>query len=425
MNNAGPVPGPQAPPSSFNQNPTNVSAPQSFSMGARTSTGNFGTVGSNAGSMNAPGAPGAPMGSQPPSGAPSFSGPGPQGPPNNGQGGPPKGMTQSFSQGLQQQQQRPYAQQPAHNRAFSQGNHHPGYQGPGGPGGQHPGGQHPGMNPAHGGPRYGNGGPGGAPPPQLGSLPFQGGPPGGQPGQRGSPQQSHPFAPPGDRRGSGPPGQHPQGPPPMYGAQGQPVHEDRPVNPVFNVSLNRLYERDGLAVPMVVYQCIQAVDLYGLNLEGIYRQSGSLTHINKLKQMFNNGSFCNSHSQQSKRLLTTETDSQNPALDFRNPENFYHDVNSVTGLLKQFFRDLPDPILTREHHDSFIAAASMLSVLLLCSFTRSLTNSNRARRRYCPSRFPARNHQQPARPQLCHPSRHHSPSLQSHGQCSLQSHELA
>ena len=33
-------------------------------------------------------------------------------------------------------------------------------------------------------------------------------------------------------------------------------------------------------------------------------------------------------------------------LDFRNPENFFHDVNSVTGLLKQFFRDLPDPLST-------------------------------------------------------------------------------
>lgn len=57
-------------------------------------------------------------------------------------------------------------------------------------------------------------------------------------------------------------------------------------------------------------------------------------------------------------LLTYSTDSQNPALDFRNPENFYHDVNSVTGLLKQFFRDLPDPLLTSEHHDSFVSAAS-------------------------------------------------------------------
>lgn len=57
-------------------------------------------------------------------------------------------------------------------------------------------------------------------------------------------------------------------------------------------------------------------------------------------------------------MTNVPTDSQNPALDFRNPENFYHDVNSVSGLLKQFLRDLPDPLFTLEHHDSFINAAS-------------------------------------------------------------------
>ena len=44
-------------------------------------------------------------------------------------------------------------------------------------------------------------------------------------------------------------------------------------------------------------------------------------------------------------------------LDFRNPEAFYHDVNSVAGLLKHFFRDLSDPLLTREHYQGFIEAA--------------------------------------------------------------------
>lgn len=44
-------------------------------------------------------------------------------------------------------------------------------------------------------------------------------------------------------------------------------------------------------------------------------------------------------------------------MDFRNPEAFYHDVNSVAGLLKQFFRDLPDPLLTQEHYQGFIEAA--------------------------------------------------------------------
>lgn len=45
-------------------------------------------------------------------------------------------------------------------------------------------------------------------------------------------------------------------------------------------------------------------------------------------------------------------------MDFRNPESFFHDVNSVAGLLKQFFRELPDPLLTAEQYPAFIEAAS-------------------------------------------------------------------
>lgn len=50
-------------------------------------------------------------------------------------------------------------------------------------------------------------------------------------------------------------------------------------------------------------------------------------------------------------------------VDFRNPENFFHDVNSVAGLLKQFFRDLPDPLLTSEHYAAFIDASSTSFIL--------------------------------------------------------------
>ncbi|KAK4693979.1 Rho GTPase-activating protein RGD1, partial [Lecanoromycetidae sp. Uapishka_2] len=103
------------------------------------------------------------------------------------------------------------------------------------------------------------------------------------------------------------------------------------LRPVFGLSLEDLLKRDGSAIPLVVYQCIQAVDLYGLEVEGIYRLSGSSNHVSKLRSIFDN--------------------------DFRNPEAFYHDVNSVAGLLKQFFRDLPDPLLTQEHYQGFIEAA--------------------------------------------------------------------
>ncbi len=126
---------------------------------------------------------------------------------------------------------------------------------------------------------------------------------------------------------------------------------------MFGVSLSRLYERDGLAVPMVVYQCIQAVDLFGLNVEGIYRLSGSVPHVNKLKNLFDTSTH-NPHSHVFTQQLTHPVDSSSGNLDFRNPENFFHDVNSVAGLLKQFFRDLPDPLLTRENYLAFIEAAS-------------------------------------------------------------------
>jgi hypothetical protein len=62
-----------------------------------------------------------------------------------------------------------------------------------------------------------------------------------------------------------------------------------PLKPVFGLSLEQLFERDGSAVPMVVYQCIQAVDLFGLEVEGIYRLSGTASHVNTIKAMFDNG----------------------------------------------------------------------------------------------------------------------------------------
>jgi hypothetical protein len=109
-----------------------------------------------------------------------------------------------------------------------------------------------------------------------------------------------------------------------------------PVNPIFGVTLDELFRRDGSPVPLVVYQCIQAVDLYGLEVEGIYRIPGTSSHIQAMKALF---------------------DSDATQVDFRNPEAFQHDVNSVAGLLKQFFRELPDPLLTKDFYTKFIEAA--------------------------------------------------------------------
>ncbi|PYI02157.1 RhoGAP-domain-containing protein [Aspergillus sclerotiicarbonarius CBS 121057] len=118
----------------------------------------------------------------------------------------------------------------------------------------------------------------------------------------------------------------------------QPSPNLPPLKPVFGVSLDDLYTRDGTAVPMIVYQCFQAIELFGLDMEGIYRLSGSATHISHMKALFDNDSS---------------------QVDFTNPESFYHDVNSVAGLLKQFFRDLPDPLFTSHTYMDFINAARL------------------------------------------------------------------
>lgn len=121
-------------------------------------------------------------------------------------------------------------------------------------------------------------------PPQLGALPFQ-----------SPPQQSQqsPYTQMASQQGSAPSSGFHQPPamvPPQAHRQSPPAAlQMAPPRPVFGITLSKLFERDGLAVPMVVYQCIQAVDLFGLNVEGIYRLSGSVPHVNKLKNLFDTG----------------------------------------------------------------------------------------------------------------------------------------
>lgn len=189
--------------------------------------------------------------------------------------GGPVPMTQGITPGGGPAPPAPYQQQPSHGRSYSHGNL---------------------LNQTAGSSApfsYGNGGGPGSPgPPQLGALSFQGSQT--PPAQLSPAQAAPPFQPP---YGKAPVAMPSQGLPPAYGTNSSqpPMNMSSPSKPVFGIPLNRLYERDGLAVPMVVYQCIQAVDLFGLGLEGIYRQSGSLNHINKLKAMFDSGKCFQHH----------------------------------------------------------------------------------------------------------------------------------
>ncbi|CEP11285.1 hypothetical protein [Parasitella parasitica] len=93
-------------------------------------------------------------------------------------------------------------------------------------------------------------------------------------------------------------------------------------------------EEDG-NIPHVVRLCIEQVDKRGLDVVGIYRLSGQTTSIQKYKAQFNSA------------------DPEQVDLEQE------HDINVITGLLKLYFRELKNPLLTFEYYDRFIEAAKL------------------------------------------------------------------
>lgn len=130
--------------------------------------------------------------------------------------------------------------------------------------------------------------------------------------------------------------------------------------PVFGVPLEALLIRDECSIPTIVCQCIQAVDLYGLDVEGIYRLSGEKKFIDRIKAIFDNDATC---------------------LDFRRPEDFFNDVNSAASVLKQYLRELPEPLLTNAlYHEFLDAAREFLHLPVLNDLTPPLPPLRRDRR---------------------------------------------
>lgn len=105
---------------------------------------------------------------------------------------------------------------------------------------------------------------------------------------------------------------------------------------VFGTPLDVLLDFEESTVPRVVYQCVQAVDNFGLEIEGIYRANGNSAQVQEIKRLF-------------------DTNSEN--VDLLHPTSNVNDIHSVASALKLYFRELPDPLLTRELHADFIKAA--------------------------------------------------------------------
>ncbi|TPX67909.1 hypothetical protein SpCBS45565_g03438 [Spizellomyces sp. 'palustris'] len=105
--------------------------------------------------------------------------------------------------------------------------------------------------------------------------------------------------------------------------------------PSFGVDLVALMERDGVPVPAVVTKCIDCVEQSGMGVQGLYRMSGSTAQVQKLRMLLN----------------------KDP--DTVRMEEWTSDIHIVTGVLKLYFRELPDPLFPRAMYRQLIEAAKI------------------------------------------------------------------
>ncbi|THU92989.1 RhoGAP-domain-containing protein [Dendrothele bispora CBS 962.96] len=115
------------------------------------------------------------------------------------------------------------------------------------------------------------------------------------------------------------------------------IHVPDKGRPTFGVDLGEQMIRDDVDVPPIMRKCCEAIEKYGLDVQGIYRLSGTTSKVQKLKQ-----------------LLDKDLDS----VDLDSPE-WSSDINNVTGVLKMWLRELPEPLMTFSLQQSFIEAAKI------------------------------------------------------------------
>lgn len=86
---------------------------------------------------------------------------------------------------------------------------------------------------------------------------------------------------------------------------------------------------------MVVESCIRYINLYGLQQQGIFRVPGSQVEVNDIKNAFERGED---------PLVDDQTD---------------HDINSVAGVLKLYFRGLENPLFPKERFLDLISTTKL------------------------------------------------------------------
>lgn len=110
-------------------------------------------------------------------------------------------------------------------------------------------------------------------------------------------------------------------PPPLFGVDLESVVNREGGN---NGSATSMLTGGNGGVPIIVQKCVEEVERRGMDIVGLYRLCGSAT----------------------KKRILREAFERNPRLVDLSPDSV-PDINVITGLLKEYLRELPEPLLTK------------------------------------------------------------------------------
>ncbi|XP_053723580.1 SLIT-ROBO Rho GTPase-activating protein 3-like isoform X3 [Synchiropus splendidus] len=127
--------------------------------------------------------------------------------------------------------------------------------------------------------------------------------------------------------------------PPRLPPKPQRIRKSRPRSifnrKLFNGNMEAFIQDSGQPIPAVVESCIRYINLYGLQQQGIFRVPGSQVEVNDIKNAFERG--------------------EDPLVD----DQAEHDINSVAGVLKLYFRGLENPLFPKERFLDLISTTKL------------------------------------------------------------------
>ncbi|XP_037006999.2 rho GTPase-activating protein 4 isoform X1 [Artibeus jamaicensis] len=104
---------------------------------------------------------------------------------------------------------------------------------------------------------------------------------------------------------------------------------------LFGGDMEKFIQSSGQPVPLVVESCIRFINLNGLQHEGIFRVSGAQPRISEIREAFERG--------------------EDPLVEGCTA----HDLDSVAGVLKLYFRSLDPPLFSSDLFTELLASADL------------------------------------------------------------------